>query len=275
MATPADPPWRAAFLSDVERMDSPTFVLSALGQSNGAPLSWSSSSSPPSPRDHPPRPSIMVPRARTVVFRGMWACLPVNGKNPAELNADVFTSYLPTITTDVRMQKSSELVSGDGAGNPVEAVFWAAEAKNQWRLRGRAYLLGPDIDSEAAAPVRAAIKPYMRPRGTGAGTDVGGPWSWSRELTAHFGNLSPLMRGTFKNPPPGTPLACMADQGFGLGAEVHDLDDELARRNFRVVVIVPDEIDRVDLSEPARVRRWSYSRERASEDGWRVTELWP
>lgn len=131
-------------------------------------------------------------------------------------------------------------------------------------------MIGPDIDSDEASSVREAVKPHMRHVGQ---TEK---WSWSRELTAHFGNLSPFMRGTFRNPPPGTPLTEKPEEGLGLGQTVDDLDDEIARANFRVLVLVPEEIDRVDLSDPERGQRWNYKLERTGDgSSWRETELWP
>ncbi|CAM1511200.1 Fc.00g087130.m01.CDS01 [Cosmosporella sp. VM-42] len=251
-------PWRSPFLSHIEKMEPPTFVLSTLH-----PVESSSSSTPS-----------FVPRSRTVVFRGLWASLPTNPKNTAELNPDVYETDLLTITSDARMEKVSELfksasgaVSQSGGGGPVEATIWAVEARTQWRVRGQAYVLGPDIDSDATAPVRKAIEEHMRSRGD---TDS---WSWSRELTAHFGNLSPVMRGSFKNPPPGTPLSEKPGPGLELGQKVDNLDDEIARQNFRVVVIVPQEVDRVDLSDPAKATRWNYKLAKAGI--WDTTELWP
>ena len=255
-------PWRSDFLAHVNEMDSPTFVLSTLHR-----LETSSSTA-----------SDAAPRSRTVVFRGLWASLPVDSKNAAELNPDSYESDLPTITTDARMEKASEIIQGDGrgdldAGPPsgggglVEATFWAAKARTQWRLRGRAYVLGPDIDSDTAGPVREAIEPYMRV--VGNNTDS---WSWNREVTAHFGNMSPIMRGSFRNPRPGAPLTEKPEAGQGLGQTVDDLHDKLARKNFRVVVIVPEELDRVDLSDPKQGRRWNYKNH---GDSWEVVELWP
>lgn len=250
-------PWRSDFLSHADEMDSPTFVLSTIHR-----LETSSTVSE------------VIPRSRTVVFRGFWASLPVNPKNTAELNPNCYESDLPTITTDARMEKVSEIIPGgsnvesrSGGGGPVEATFWAAKARTQWRLRGKAYFLGPDIDSDATAPVREAIEPYMRI--TGSTTS----WEWSRELTAHFGNLSPIMRGSFRNPTPGTPLSEKPEPGLELGQIVDDLHDEVARKNFRVVVIVPEEVDRVDLSDPKRARRWNYKMN--DEGSWEVVELWP
>ena len=63
----------------------------------------------------------------------------------------------------------------------------------------------------------------------------------------------------------------------GLGQKVEDLDDEIARRHFRVLVIIPEQVDQVDLSDPERGRRWRHD---LVEDGnkarvWTTTELWP
>ncbi|KAH7327958.1 pyridoxamine 5'-phosphate oxidase-domain-containing protein [Stachybotrys elegans] len=268
MATtsPSSAPWRSTLLSHIDQMGSPIFVLSTLHPAKA---------SSPSAADAP----AYLPRARTVVFRGMWASLPENPKNQAERNPDIFESDLLTITTDARMDKVPELFgtasgtesSQSGPGGPVEAVIWAVEAHTQWRIRGRSYIIGPDIETDAAAPTRAALQTYMRSSGGDAAS-----WSFARELTAHFGNLSPMMRGSFRNPPPGTPLSCKPAEGLGLGQKVEDLHDSIARENFRVVVIVPEEVDRVDLSDPAEAKRWNYemvgSREVAS---WKVTELWP
>ena len=275
MATAASSPapWRESFLSHIKTMQSPEFVLSTLH------LVGDASQSSPSA-------SQFTPRARTVIFRGLWACLPVNPKNTAELNPDVYESDLPTITTDSRMDKVPELLgsassaaanSQSGAGGPVEAVFWAAEPHTQWRIRGRAYLIGPDIDSPSADPVRAALETHMRSTSSSEAASRGShSWSWSRELTAHFGNLSPGMRGSFRNPPPGTPLSETPAQGLGLGQKVEGLHDEVARANFRVLVVVPEEVDRVDLTDPDRGRRWNYKLMGSDCTAtWKVTELWP
>ncbi|KAG6007617.1 hypothetical protein E4U21_005698 [Claviceps maximensis] len=258
--TVAAAPWREAFISDMESMKPPNFTLSSVYQAS---------------------PSSFLPRARTVVYRGMWASLVPNSKNPAALNPASYQTDLPTITTDARMHKVCELfttstpaessVSPSAKGGPIEAVFWADESKTQWRLRGHVYMIGPDIESDNAAPVRESIMPYMRKIHAEQQTEE--PWSWSRELTAHFGNVSPSMRGTFRNPPPGTPISEKPqEQGLRLGQKVQDVHDAVARQNFRVLVIVPEEVDKVDLAAPDGGRRWKYTLERES---WKETELWP
>lgn len=111
-------------------------------------------------------------------------------------------------------------------------------------------------------------------------------WSWSKELTAHFGNLSPMMRGSFKNPEPGTSVSIpLQDPSLKLGQKVMDLNDEVARKNFRVIIIKPEIVEQVDLSKPEEARRWKFtyvgSSGMKSEQGgddigeWKKEELWP
>lgn len=276
-------PWRAALVSHLEAMDSPTFVLSSLHREHGADTTpsaqWTADA------------ANFSPRARTVVYRGMWAALSLNPRNPAPRNPNVYQTDLLTITTDVRMEKVSEMfpkpsttstgateILPSCAGGPVEGVIWAAEAKTQWRIRGRVYMVGPDIESDAALPVRQALSAYMRRQQAGnAKTDAeADAWGWAKELTAHFGNLSPVMRGSFRNPPPGTPLSSAPGPGLGLGQKVEDLHDKIARDNFRVLVIIPEQVDQVDLSDPERGRRWRHDlTTKDDEAAWTTTELWP
>lgn len=279
-------PWRAQFLDHVSKLDSPTFTFSSLHPGTASPSS-----------------SQTEPRGRTCVFRGLWASLPPNDKNKATRNPVAFESDCLTLTTDARMAKVPELFdsgetgsspasSSSGGGGPVEAMFWVAETGTQWRVRGRAWVLShADIGGDAAGSspgakaARDAISARMRPTSTGQQQQQ--QWSWEREVEAHFGNLSPGMRGSFKNPPPGTPRAEEPGPGEGLGQKVGDelLGDEVARRNFRVVVVVPEEVDTWDGKDPDNQRRWVYTfvgpdgkATRAGGqviDGWEKVEVWP
>ncbi|CAJ2512153.1 Uu.00g051680.m01.CDS01 [Anthostomella pinea] len=295
-------PWRSLFLEHVQAMSSPEFVLSTVRKVPSPTSSGSSSSS-------------YSPRGRTCIFRGLWADLPVNPKNDAELNPDgVWESDFPTFTTDCRMDKMAELweeeeegagggeeekekkekikerIAGSGGGARVEAMWWAKEPSVQWRVRGRGYVLGPDVEeSQGGKDAVAALESRMRKKKHNAKEEGGQKdWSPSREVTAHFGNLSPMMRGTFRNPPSGTPVALPVGGGLALGQKVTNVTDEVARANFRVVVIVPDEVDRCDLSDPARGRRWLYTYVGANNDKsqpqapggqiegeWEKVEVWP
>lgn len=259
-------------------MDQPSFTFTSLHPSSSAP----------------------TPRGRTCIFRGLWATLPQNDKNKAPRNPSVYESDLPVLTTDARMDKVPEIftsaegaqeISGSGGGGSVEAMFWAASTGTQWRIRGRAWVLAPgDIDSASAGAeaAREALRARMRDAGSGeSGTTSAGEWSWEKEIVGHFGNLSPGMRGSFKNPSPGTPRANKPGPGEGLGQKVGDelLEDEVARKNFRVVVIVPEEVDLCDLSDPEDPRRWLYTfvgtGAKTSKPGgviegeWEKVEVWP
>lgn len=234
-------------------MKTPTFVLSTLQ---------------PVPKDEAPSASLrVVPRARTCIYRGLWTELPENKHNTAPRNPSGFESDLPTLTTDARMGKAGEVIdtAGEisagktGGGGPVEAVYWIEEYGTQWRIRGSAWILGPDVEQEEGRRTREVISSRMRKNGVGPVSADAEDFSWKKEITAHFGNLAPGMRGTFRGPPPGEPITLPIEEGYELGQQVDDLEDEKARANFRVMVIVPEEVDQVDYSDPSKPRRWLYT----------------
>jgi pyridoxamine 5'-phosphate oxidase len=268
-------PWRPLFLTHLSKLESPEFVLSSL-----QPSSSSSSATP------------YHPRARYCIFRGMWCTLPDNKHNSARKNEPVYESDMLAFTTDARMEKVPQIFAssaghgaveqclGSGGGGPVEAVFWIKDVMTQWRFKGEAYIIGPDIEgtgeeSSGVRTVKSRVGEGMR-----AVREEGkGDWSWQREVSAHFGNLSPVMRGSFKNPAPGTPVGISPKEGEGLGQKVSGpLEDEVAKRNFRVVVIKADEVEQLDLTEPDKARRWrfTYVGTKGGELGeWNKEELWP
>lgn len=242
----------------------------------------------------------------------MWSQLPENKHNDAPKNPRVYDSDLPTFTTDVRMQKvgdlfatsagkadRDELVQGSGGGGPCETVYWIKEKGMQWRMKGTAFIVAPDIEdkeeSSGVRTVKSEVGARMRLVKGAEGKE--GQWSWERELTGHFGNCSPGMRGktsshgsfsatlsdlsltgSWRNPPPGTLVKGEPDKDHQLAQKVEDLHDPIARRNFRVVVIRPDEVESTDLSDPATARRHRYTFHADAQDGkgeWTVEELWP
>ncbi|PSS16691.1 hypothetical protein M430DRAFT_35385 [Amorphotheca resinae ATCC 22711] len=259
MSTPSAAPWRSLFLSHLSHMPSPEFVLATLRPSTDAT-------------------SAPTPRARYCIFRGLWAELTPDTRNPAPPNPRVYESDLLTLTTDVRMSKIEELGAGpqSGGGAIVEAVFWARDVMAQWRFRGPAYVVGPDIESGSSGATMVREQVGRRMRIVGDAEEQAGSWSWERELAGHFGNLSPTMRGSFRNPPPGARVDEVPADGSGLklGQKVTDVDDAIARRNFRVVVIRPDEVEQLDLTDPERARRWKYTCV-GPRDEWTKEELWP
>ncbi|KAI8954100.1 pyridoxamine 5'-phosphate oxidase-domain-containing protein [Xylaria longipes] len=182
------------------------------------------------------------------------------------------------------VKTTEEKLKGSGGGAPVEAIFWARKPGVQWRVRGRAFILAPDIESSPEGrEVMTLLKSRMRRPPRSSTADVHGEekeWSFAREITAHFGNLSPIMRGTFRNPPSGRPVSVPVEgEGLAVGQKVTDLDDPVARANFRVVVIVPDELDQADLSDPEHGRRWIHTYIGTGygkgHGEWETVEVWP
>ena len=141
----------------------------------------------------------------------MWAELPENKHNDAPMNKRVYESEMPTFTSDVRMEKIPDIFAssagrgdksqsqGSGGGGPVEAVFWIKDVMTQWRFKGEAFVVGQDIEgggeeSSGVRTVKSEIGSMMRAVSEGEEN----AWSWSKELTAHFGNCSPVMRGVLE-----------------------------------------------------------------------------
>lgn len=181
-------PWREQFLSHLSKMTSPEFTFSTLAHSSdGNP----------------------IPRARTCIFRGLWCCVPEDVRNAAERNPGAYESDMPMFSTDVRMEKTAEVIrSAPGAnhdnidvyasdgGGPVEAVWWVKEQNvmTQWRVRGDAWILGPDIgenNKEGSVRVKQALSTRMRCLDEVARDD----WSWDREVGVVFGAQSPSIKG--------------------------------------------------------------------------------
>ncbi|KAJ9644623.1 hypothetical protein H2199_003586 [Coniosporium tulheliwenetii] len=256
-------PWKADFLSHISKMPSPDRPR---GLTNP-----------------------YIPRARYCIFRGMWAELPENKHNEAPMNDHVYESEMPTFTSDVRMEKipqlfassaghaeSVEQAQGSGGGGPVEAVWWVKETGTQWRIKGKAFVVGPDIeDAEESSGVRT-VKSEVG-KGMRCVKEEGKEgWSWKRELTAQFGNNSPGLRGTFRAPPPGRPKSePYDDKELELGTKVEDLNDPVARKNFRVVIIKPEEVEATDISDPATARRHRYTYVGKDGEEWKMEETWP
>lgn len=136
----------------------------------------------------------------------MWGELPNNKHNNAPRNDRIYESDLPTFTTDVRSEKvwdlfatgdghatNDEQIQGSGGGGPVEAVWWIKETGSQWRIKGRAFVVGNDIEGDGTQS--SGVRTVKSEIGAGMRMVKEGDWSWAKEVTGHFGNLSPQSRG--------------------------------------------------------------------------------
>lgn len=111
------------------------------------------------------------------------------------LNERAFTSDLLTFTTDVRMAKVEELMDSNGnPGADVEALFWVQAVSTQWRIKGKAFVVGGNPEDEVEKKAREEIRKDMR-QCDGAPRKAVQDWNWEKEITAQFANLNPLMRG--------------------------------------------------------------------------------
>ncbi|KAL4949295.1 pyridoxamine 5'-phosphate oxidase-domain-containing protein [Aspergillus filifer] len=261
MTPPAAAPWRSLFLSSLEKSKASSFSLSSIAHTTTQKA---------------------VPRSRTLQFRGFWP-LPASSLHHSGfdalkdqkigVNPDIYESDLLSVTTDVRMKKIGQLQESDDV---VEGVFWFEEVSAQWRVRGRAIAIGdPEGDgNKEEKESREIVKRAMRVKKDGEGDQK--DWDLERQVSIYFANHSPVMRGTFKNPPPGTPRSEQpSDPQLKLNQKVEDLKDPVARKNFRVLLIAPEEMERLDFSNPDDVRRTNWTLVDGEAGEWKETELWP
>ncbi|KAK2736718.1 hypothetical protein FQN57_000566 [Myotisia sp. PD_48] len=278
-------PWHALFQKHVSQMSATEFSLATVWKDdNGIPL----------------------PRVRMCIFRGFFGELNLHpsaqkdiaasaSEDDPGMNPAVYESEMPTFSTDIRMAKIWQIrgKAGDELGGDVECLFWVKEVSAQWRLKGKAYIIGGDRTLDPLEDAgREEIKKWLRVRNVQSQSEQSGnveQWSWEKEVTAHFANIAPMMRGSFKNPLPGSSKsATKYDPDLKQGEMVHDLHDPVARKNFRVVVIVLNEVEVIDLSEIGKSTRFRWKLTKGTgetdfvtgnnEDGqwhWVEEELWP
>ncbi|KAJ6113456.1 hypothetical protein N7523_006773 [Penicillium sp. IBT 18751x] len=222
-----------------------------------------------------------VPRVRTCGYRGFFPELELHPKGQQAMdeqvegggNPSVYESDMMAFTSDVRMEKLGQL---EESGHAVEALFWLKDVMAQWRVKGRAYAVGnPSKDEESEQVSRETAAKGLRMKGDANGNTT--EWTWEKAVTKYFANHSPIMRGSFKAPPPGQPRSKVPDdQALGLGQKVTDLHDPVARGNFRVVIIMPEEVEQLDLSNQEDPKRWKWTLVNdQSGSHWVETELWP
>ena len=200
---PPRAPWRNLFEKHLAEMPAPEFTLGTAFQDKGKTF----------------------PHVRTCIFRSFWGELKLRDSAREELqkqsqatseagdeaaskdfepNPPLYESDMLSFTTDVRMDKVEQIMScyGDNhdGGGEVECMFWIKPLSTQWRLKGRAYIVGSNKEDVGENNRRDIIFRWMRPRPQQAVSPVGDAtksWSWEKEITAHFANMSPIMRGGF------------------------------------------------------------------------------
>ncbi|RPB29316.1 hypothetical protein L211DRAFT_831996 [Terfezia boudieri ATCC MYA-4762] len=187
-----------------------------------------------------------------------------------------------------------------GGGAWVEACFWFKDppAQTQWRVGGRCYLLALEDIENVNLPYVKEVRRRIEDRVCAPGDAEGGV-SYREEILAHFSNLSPGLRASFAGAERGDVGGAVQvrsgeplPEGYKLPETVEGLSNEetvpfggmdggrgeVARKHFRVGLIIPARVDRVDLGERGGAgRRWVYTLEGQGKESrrWVEKEAWP
>jgi pyridoxamine 5'-phosphate oxidase len=181
------------------------------------------------------------PAVRTVVFRGFVGEYRDNdppsqlpGVNPPA------ESSLFLVSTDALMAKVAQLEQTGGA---FEVAWWHAGTNQQIRFNGTAHLYRRNSLIEFP---EAHLKQYIQINGTDQ-------WTWEAERDRLWKSHRPGMRGSFRNPAPGSPLNVEKQkklQVIELDAEDDGPDAREAKDRFTLVVLEVAEIEILDLDPP-------------------------
>ncbi|MCJ1330432.1 hypothetical protein MMC10_007116 [Thelotrema lepadinum] len=197
-----------------------------------------------------------LPRVRTVGHAGFWSV------NSAASEATSVSCCL-TFITNSRFNKVADVFGqidqlpedfetyglASGGGGPVEAVYWLEQIKMQWRMRGRCFfvtdgraaagsLAGEDEQErerrrrEGLAVTKAAVRPHMvgvvdeqQVNGIEDGGDADVDSIWEAEVQGYYQRLSLEIQPLF------------------------------LRSSFAVGIIVPEEVEMMDLTDATVTRR--------------------
>lgn len=184
MTTTPRAPWRDLFSSHLSQNSSSEFTLSTVARDVA--------------KNRP------VPRARVCGFRGFFptpqlhqSAIDALKKQGDGLNPDVYESDMLSFTTDIRMEKASQiqpLGSDSFVGNDVEMVFWLKDVANQWRVKGAAFMIG---DPDGAPLEEGRAKEELQKGLRACSGENGDDWTWERQVTMYFANHTPVLRGLY------------------------------------------------------------------------------
>jgi pyridoxamine 5'-phosphate oxidase len=177
--SPTAAPWRATFLEHVSKLDDPYMAVSTVG------------------RD--PKTGAPVPRVRYCGYRCLFGDLDLHPsaakqlEEEKETNPPVYETDMLTFTTDVRMEKTENFKDFDGA---IEVAFWVKDVMTQWRIRGKAFVVGDDPKKQSEKEARSEISKGLRKKADQQASVDEKDWTWEKEIASYFANHSPVMRGT-------------------------------------------------------------------------------
>jgi pyridoxamine 5'-phosphate oxidase len=177
-----------------------------------------------------PRPAV-----RTVVFRGFVGETRGNDRPSGPQGGNPLAeSSLVLVSTDALMAKVGELENSHGA---FEVCWRHAGTNQQIRFNGTAHI----YRKNGIEFPEAHLKRYIC---------AGGDWTWEKERDRLWKSHKPAMRGSFRNPPPGTPLNEEKKKNLRvveLGGEDDSQDAREAKERFSLLVLEVTEIEILDL----------------------------
>ena len=185
------------------------------------------------------RGSIPRPSARTVVFRG-FVGEPKESEHPKKLpdGNPPAESSLILVSTDALMSKVGELEESNGA---FEVCWWHAGTNQQIRFNGTAHVYRKD--GKIPFPEKH-LNRYIRTQGE---------WKWEHEYHRLWSSHRPAMRGSFRNPQPGTPLNFEKEQKLRV-VELDPEDDSPeareAKTRFSMLVLEVKQLEILSLDPP-------------------------
>ncbi len=149
------------------------------------------------------------------------------------------------------MNKAEEIKACD----KYSICWWHPATTHQIRFFGHAHLISSD--SGPTSPAAHQLKDWIYCKDKEK-------WTWENELHRVWSNQHPMMRGTFRNPHPGTPLSPQKEERLrsNKGVEADDTvsaDAVEARSRFCLIVFNVIECEILQLEpRPGTRTRWRY-----------------
>ncbi|KAG2022588.1 hypothetical protein CC2G_000325 [Coprinopsis cinerea AmutBmut pab1-1] len=265
MAKALAPKWKAALESAIAEFPKQTVLQLSTLDSQPSPFSLT-----------------VAPRVRSHIFRSFLS-------PPSQPN-------LPLIhtTTDIRTPKVDQITSNPHT--PVEVAWWIEGRQQQFRIRGKAVIIGSPGDPRNGSfahwrdVVRGAQSPGSDAANDGQSTGYLGlksltlspSFDWEQQRISSFKAMSAHMKASWCRPVPGTPLEGGQEEAKKWPVRLEELtpdsSDEdkknwqVALNNFALVIIEPVFVDLVDLAVIPN-RRFFY--ERDEKGNWEEKEVVP
>lgn len=215
-------------------------------------------------------PQSHTPAVRFVIHRGF-----VNERrdekdvsdNAIEDGDEPWTSNCLLTCSDVRAPKVQHMLGSPAKGGAiVELAWWFLPVGEQFRIRGRAFIVDPSksTSSPGFPPERCAPP-------TPQEVNKGKPFDWEQERLRIYEKLSPVLKASFGRPAPSQPTD---EDPETWPKELEEGDKELkelALSRFALIVIEPLQVDWAYLQDlPHRRSRFT------NKDGtWHEEQIVP